>query len=154
MEKKKNNPFSLFQWWKIEENELVNQIVNYDSLNWWTSARTISVTCLLFSSVLTTLFVFFKLADASALVDVGLMLLLCPFMYKGYKVSFVFGMFYWTLAKISGISTAPQFLITSVIWWALYMRFFYLAFRVEKDKILILQKIAVRPTNNYSDSNK
>ena len=153
MEKKKN-VFSLFQWWKIDDDELTKQIVNYDSLGWWASARTMSVSCLLFSALVTSVFVVSKLADSSSLLDVFIMLAICPFMLKGNKTSFLLAMLYWTFAKAYGIVASPTFLVTSLIWWAFYMRCFYLAFRVERDKALVLQKNSVRPTNNYPDPGK
>jgi hypothetical protein len=56
-------------------------------------------------------------------------------MYFGLRWAFILGMILWTFEKASmllaGGSAAP---IVQIIWWAIYLNAFFLAFKVESRR--------------------
>lgn len=122
-------------WWKIDEEELNKEVTNYESLG-NSSARAVATWFMLFSAGLTLVMIWFSLfgIDSSGYVDVLLFLFLAFFTYKGKKWAMVAAMVLWTLEKgytmiaFAEYHTTP---IVSIIWWAIYMHAFWLAYKVE-----------------------
>lgn len=142
--KKKNRStfYDFILWWRIDQEELTKQVQEYKSLGIWRSARKVSALLLIFSSIVTVLFVIFLNWDSFSLIDVAVSLLLALFIYRGYRWALIVAMFYWTFEKIFTIyegfssgsfsQTTPIFVL--FIWWAAYMHTFYLAFKVESSR--------------------
>ncbi|MDO8503892.1 MAG: hypothetical protein Q7S60_04365 [bacterium] len=126
--------FGWLLWWQVDKKELREQVEGYKTLKITKSAKGISLLFLLFSAIATTAFILFFNWDSWAYLDVFLFLLLGLFIYRGQKWAMVAAMIFWTFEKVfllfdSTISFNP---ILSFIWWAVYMRAFYLAFQVER----------------------
>ena len=121
-----------YLWWKVDESELAKQITEYQTLDWKKSARKISGLFLVLSTIITGLFVYFGKWDASSLIDAGLMALLSVFCFMGKRWALMAAMIYWTFAKIALIATSLGLPIIQILWWALYMKQFYLAWKVEQ----------------------
>lgn len=144
VEKKKDKSiftdFSWLFWWRLDKDELQKQVEEYETLKISQSARGISLLFLLFSAVVTTGFILFLDWDSSAFLDVFLFLILGFFIYKGHRWAMIGAMLLWTYEKFSILifedfssPTVKPFyhIFLSLLWWAVYMHFFYLAFRVE-----------------------
>lgn len=128
-------------WWRVDQDELQDQIAKYDTLGWLDSARKLSTLCLLFSATITIAFVIFKLAPAASYFDAALFAILAAFIYHGHRWAMIAAMALWTFDKIlvvwGGLRTlgpSSGSIIVSFFWWAVYMHAFYLAFRVEQQK--------------------
>jgi hypothetical protein len=134
------NFFSFLLWWKIDEEELRKQVEQYDALTVTQSARGQSLLCFLIAAGITVLFIIFFTHDLSGLLDVILFLVLGFYVFKGQGWAMVAAMALWTIEKLlmifnnaiaNGITVNP---FIQVMWWAIFMHYFYLAFRVEKAR--------------------
>lgn len=126
--------FGWLLWWQVDKNELREQLEGYKTLKITKSAKGISLLFLLLSAVATTAFILFFNWDSWAYFDVFLFLLLGFFIYRGHKWAMVAAMIFWTFEKLfllfdNTLSFNPAL---SLIWWAVYMHAFYLAFQVER----------------------
>ncbi len=132
---KKNNFFNWFLWWQIDQEEVEKQVSEYNTLKITQSARGKSTLFLLFSVVVNCIFIYLKILDVYAFIDAFLFLFLAFFIYKGHKWAMIGAMALWTFEKVfilvGNISNGST-IFSSVLWWALYMHAFYLAFNVEK----------------------
>lgn len=136
--KKKDFKSHWFLWWVIEDKELEYQIQNYNTLKITESARGISSLLLIFSGVVTLLFVLFDSSQEALILDVIILCVLAFFSYSGSKLAFLAAMIYWTFAKlVSLIDFSTLELIgnpvVQIIWWAIFMHAFYLAWEVESN---------------------
>ncbi len=137
-------------WWRIDEDDLHDQVTKYDTLGWFEAARKLSVLCLLLSIVITAITTFFGAITADSYFDSALMAVLAAFIYRGHRWAMIAAMVLWTAEKIltgfTGIGTFKPpnggALVVSLLWWAAYMHAFYLAFRVEQER----RKQAAAPT--------
>lgn len=141
---KKPNPYVWLLWWQMDPDELDKQIQGYSTLKFTQSARGISAILLLISVAATALFVFLLGMTPYAFLDAAAFLVLALFISKGHRWPMIAAMILWTFEK--GISLYDQFqaaaagssgasfLLTTVIWWTMYMHAFYLAFRVEQAR--------------------
>jgi hypothetical protein len=136
--KKKEDFLNFLLWWKLDNDELQKQIEQYDTLPLSQSARGQSVICLLIAALLTTIMVIFFNFDKAGFIDVVISLILSFFIFKGYKWAIIMAMILWTLGKFlllidtsmtKRISINP---LLQIVWWALFMHYFYLAFKVER----------------------
>ncbi len=129
-------------WWRVDEDDLDDQVIRYDTLGWFEAARKLSVVCLLFSIAVTIVFALFGAITADSYVDIALMVVLAAFIYRGHRWAMIAAMVLWTVEKIligtTGIGTLKPpnggALVVSLFWWAAYMHAFYLAFRVEQER--------------------
>ena len=129
-------------WWRVDEDDLQDQVTKYDTLGWFQSARKLSVICLLFSIAVTLIVTLFGALGAEAYVDSALMAVLATFIYRGHRWAAIAAMVLWTLEKgvmaITGLNPnhppSGVSLVVSLLWWAIYMHAFYLAFRVEQER--------------------
>ncbi len=127
--------FSWLLWWQLDKDELQKQVEEYETLKITQSARGISLLFLLFSVVVTTGFVLFLNWDSSAFLDAFLFLILGFFIYKGHRWAMIGAMLLWTFEKFSMFGefylTTVSSILFSLLWWAIYMHAFYLAFKIE-----------------------
>jgi hypothetical protein len=128
--KSKSSYWNWLLWWRIDKETLTKQVNEYSQLKITQSYRGISSMLMLFSAGLSIIFILFNILTSSAYVDAGLFILLAFFMYRGHKWAFIAGMVLWTIEKFNQLTTG--FNITAIIWWALYIHYFYGAFKIEK----------------------
>jgi hypothetical protein len=139
IEKKPNRLVSTYCWWKIDEVEKLNQIANYNTLSIWKSARKSSALLLVFSGLITLGFFFAGSSTTDGLeglIDVALFFILAPFVYQGRKPALMIAMLLWTIEKLASITNHSSPVI-QVIWWALYMKAFYMAYTVGRNPTAI-----------------
>ncbi len=125
-------------WWRINPSELKRQVDGYLSLNVLESARGISLLCLIVSSVLTILIMIYK-QEYVGFLDVIILLTLGFFMFKGHRWAMITAMIFWTFEKIYSFINPPFGMHASpglfgIIWWAVYMHAFWLAYQVEIER--------------------
>jgi len=141
----KKRGWSWFLWWQIDPAELDEQVEKYGRLNLFKSARGQSVLCLAFSVAVTVVLAATaatKTIDSSAYVDAAAFVILAVFIYFGHRWAMLAAMVLWTLEKGFWVVTAITIaagnvgggFVMQIVWWALYMHAFYLAFRVEQEK--------------------
>lgn len=129
-------------WWRVDEDDLRDQVAMYDTLGWFSAARKLSVVCLLISMALTLLVMLAGAIGLESYVDIALMVILAVFIYRGHRWAMIGAMALWTVEKIVtallGLSgykpLGAATIVSSLLWWAIYMHAFYLAFRVEQVK--------------------
>jgi len=120
--------------WKMNEDDLKNQIENYDKLKITESYRGISVLLGLFSIVLTLIMMSLGLADSSALFDLIALAVVLFFVYKGHKWAIIALMIIWTVEKavqVYSISQNGGSPVVAIIWWFIFMPYFWKALKVE-----------------------
>lgn len=137
--KKDTASTSMFLWWKVSESELQRQLEGYGSLGWKASARKISAGLLILSALITLAFMSFQQVSNAAIVDIVLLLFLAQFTLGGQRWAVEAAMLLWTLEKgylLYTSLTSHNFggPLMQVVWWALYMKYFYMAWRVEKER--------------------
>lgn len=133
-------------WWKVNEDNIKYQANNYYNLK-WSSYRAISALCLVFSSLLTFVFIVLKSYPSSSYVDISVFLFLAFFMYFGHRWALITSMFLWTLEKgysiydVMRASKGAYQIYMAIFFWALFMNYFYKAYRVERLRKQIFAKI-------------
>lgn len=127
-------------WWRVDHDELQDQVEKYDTLGWFESGRKLSVVCLLFSVAVSVLLTAIKVIPKEAYAEAALFLILAVFIYLGHRWAMIAAMVVWTIEKAStaitgfgAIGIGPNILV-SLLWWAAFMHAFYLAFRVEQQR--------------------
>ncbi len=143
---KKTGFFDNFLWWKIDPEEIAFQVKNYQELSIMKSARGQAFLAALFSVAVTFIFVLFLEFDSSMLWDAAILFILGVFMYLGHRWAMIGGMLLWTLEKAYSLIDRPSGAFITLLWWALFMRFFYLAFKVESQRIKAKKAEKVKPT--------
>ena len=139
--------FTDFFKWKMDEKELQNQIENYNTLGFSSSARKTAAAFMIFSAVITLIFTMIGWFSSEIWIDIVLVLILSLFVYKGQKWAIIVMMIYWTISKgsqlINGFS-AGDFsggnIIIPIIWWGIFMKLFWQAYQVERARHIILQE--------------
>ena len=138
---KKKTSLEWLLWWRVDQEELEMQVREYKTLKITKSAKGVSLLCLLFSSILTICFVQFLHIDSSAYLDVAIMLVLGIFIYRGHRWAMIAAMLFWTSEKLLQIIEPIKINghvsgggVGMLIWWAIYMHAFYLAFKVETKR--------------------
>lgn len=127
--KKGKNASHWFLWWQLDPDELHKQVEGYQSLKIHQSAKGQSLLLLIFSAAMNTALILFSILDSFVFLDVFLFLVLGFFIYQGHKWAMMGAMILWTLEKLLSLLEVNP--IISLIWWAVYMHAFYLAFKVE-----------------------
>jgi hypothetical protein len=142
-EKKQSGNFlgwDLFKW-KMDEEELKNQVENYATLGFFRSARKVATALMIFSAIITLIFVMAGWFPYGIWVDIVLILILALFVYKGKKWAMIVTMIYWTFSK--GFQLVSSFsvdnfsagnIIMPIIWWAIFMGAFWQAYQVERER--------------------
>ena len=135
--KSKKSAFSFLAWWITDPADIEKQVAGYNTLRVWQSARGISALLCILSAVATALLgQFIKLSNGEILAEAIIWSTIAIFMYLGHRWAFVVGMIFWTFEKAAlllGASSAGA-PIVQIIWWAIYMNAFLLAFRVESRR--------------------
>lgn len=127
--KKSREAASWFLFWLVPDEEIQEQVNNYDSYGVFKSARGWSMLLLILSSTVSLAFILFTDTNAAGLIDAILFLILGIFIYKGQRWALIVTMILWTLEKFYVVITVQR--IGAIIWWGFYMRIFYLAYKVE-----------------------
>lgn len=140
--KKPKRPFLAgLLWWRTDTAEIDKQIAQYDSLKLWQSARGLSMLLCLFSVVVTLLLgSYLAMSPVEMFAEALIWTTLAIFMYRGHRWAFIAGMVLWTFEKGAMLldSQAHSAPVLQVVWWAIYLNAFLLAFRVEKRKALLV----------------
>lgn len=137
--KKQTKFFDLFKW-TITKEELKNQVENYNTLGFFRSARKVATALMLFSAIVTLIFVLFGRIHILGWGDVVSILILAFFVYKGgYKWPIIIVMLYWTLSRGLQIYTSIisfDFLniIIPFVFWEFFMGIFWSAYQVERER--------------------
>lgn len=121
-------------WWRISEEEVQTQVLGYDFLRVWESARGISALLLLLAALVTSAVIFLGDRPPLDYVDAGLCGVLAVLIFFGYRWAMLAAMAFWTVEKILTPILTPGgvgLVIFTGLWWAAYMHIFYLAFRTE-----------------------
>ena len=141
VQKKKH--YNIFLWWKVDPEELNNQIVNYHKLGLFSAARKVSAMLLVLSAAMTGLFIALKFVPAWALVDCWLFLFLATFISQGHRWAAVCAMILWSVEKANMIVSGGPGAAAQILWWAAYMKYFFLTYKVGRNPPLPKQ-----PTSN------
>jgi len=142
-------------WWRVDQDELQDQVEKYDKLGWFDAARKLSVLCLLLSACVTAIFGIFNRAVAGEyLFEAILFGVLAAFIYRGHRWAMIAAMVLWTIEKafalITGLAAGPSGaggMVVQPLWWAIYMHAFYLALRVERARRQQRTAATQPPTN-------
>lgn len=120
-------------WWKIDESEIKRQVDGYTTLSITESARGQSVLCLLLSAAVTFIFIISgsEIIDNSAYTDIVLFCIFAFFIYRGQRWAIIGAMIFWTIEKVYFLYISTGNPIVQIIWWAVYMSAFWLAFKTE-----------------------
>lgn len=124
-------------WWDIDKDELKNQVDSYKKLSIWQSAKGQSALLLILSAIITTIFIIigYQGLNSWGYFDVILFIILAFFIYKGHRWAIICAMILWTIEKIYMIfTTGGTGVFINIIWWAVYMSAFWLAFKVELER--------------------
>lgn len=133
---KKNSGFlEYLKWWKLNPEEVRDQVNNYKSLKITKSFRGIATLLLLGSCLITLITSLIGWFSFDNLYSLILYLPLTFFTYKGKRWSIIAMMILWTLEKALGITASFPSIMIALTWWSLYMRFLYGALRVENERI-------------------
>lgn len=129
-----------FLWWRVSDEEVESQVKNYDVLTMFQSARGLSMVLLLATALLMSFVIFFGAWDAIGYIDVGIFGILAVLIYEGYRWAMLAAMIAWTIEKL--LSALPPssvaMVVVAVVWWAVYMRVFYLALCTERRRSIQL----------------
>ena len=133
---------SIFSW-KISEEEMKNQVENYQNLKITQSYRGISSLLVIGSMILTVVLAKLGVVSYDAVYGSIIYVPLAYFIYKGHKWALIVIMILWTLEKgyqlyaAAGVSSP----IVPIIWWAIFMGYFVNSFKVElaRKKILAVE---------------
>jgi hypothetical protein len=121
-------------WWRVSEEEVQTQVLGYDFLRVWESARGISTLLLLLAALVTSLVIFIGDSPPLEYIEVGICAVLAVLIFFGYRWAMLAAMVFWTIEKVLAPIITPGgigVLIFTALWWAAYMHIFYLAFRTE-----------------------
>jgi hypothetical protein len=125
-------------WWRLGPSELDDQVANYDTMGWFESGRKLSTALLLIYVGLTVLAGTMR---SVAIYDAVTLAIFAAFIYRGHRWAIIAAMVLWTLDRvlvaISGNGDVYPVIIRvigALLWWAIYMHAFYLAFRVEQRR--------------------
>lgn len=141
VENKNSNPvLDLIAWWRLDKDEIEEQIRGYNSLSPFKSAR--GVSCLLVFGVIVfnILAVFLNWTPRETLVEIVVLLPLLLLMFKGYRLAFILMMIFWTIEKgitayiIQANHLGTTSLLMNLIMWAFLMKFFYGALVIESKR--------------------
>ena len=134
-------PAGYLLWWTIDPDQLQRQATEYSSLGVFESARGRCALCLIFLAAVSVFPIYFRKSDYSA-VEAAAFLVLAVLVYRGHRWAMICAMLLWTLERASQFhinlqghaSSLLENIMVPVFWWALFMRFFYAAFRVEQER--------------------
>lgn len=151
--RKKNN-WNWITWWSIDQPELDNQIDNYSTLSPFKSSRKISALLLILSALVTALLFFLTEESVGVLIEAIVIMIISFFVYYGKKWALITSMIIWTLEKALSLISDPSGAAVVYLWWTVYMRYFYLAYKVEVERktIRLNQQYAPAEGTNYTQT--
>jgi hypothetical protein len=132
--RKATSPANFFLWWRVDPAEVERQVAGYDILGVTHSARKGSAALCVLSVVITAaLGGYLKMPIGTVAIEAVVWGGLALAMVRGNRWAFAAGMVLWTLEKAFAIvsGTAGRVPVVHIIWWAIYMHSFLLAYRVE-----------------------
>ncbi len=148
--KNKQSILNWFLWWQVDDNYIQRQVKEYTTSKITASAKGVSSLLLLFSATVTVLFIVFANWNSSAFVDAALFIILSFFIFKGYRWAIIAAMLLWTYEKIylyfeqinsaTATGSSSPNIITTLIWWTIYMHALYTALKVENLRKKMLKK--------------
>ena len=124
-------------WWRLSEDEIVAQVLGYDALAFWQSARGLSSLLLAVAAAATSLVTVIAVGiDDSEPLDylpAAICAILAVLVWSGNRWAILAAMVFWTVDRALQplMSGRIELLILAVLWWAVYMHVFWLAFRTE-----------------------
>jgi hypothetical protein len=129
---------NFFLWWRIDPAEVERQVDGYDILGVAHSARKGSAALCALSVVITAAFgSYMKMPTGTIAIEVLVWGGLALAMARGTRWAFAAGLVLWTLEKAFGIVNGPSSAapVVQIIWWAIYMHSFLLAYKVESARM-------------------
>jgi hypothetical protein len=133
--KSKKSAFSFLLWWRTDPAEVEKQVAGYTTLRVWQSARGISALLCVFSAAVTMLLGnFIHLSTGEIYAEVAIWSTVGILMYFGLRWAFILGMILWTIEKATMLFSGGAAPIVQIIWWAIYLNAFFLAFKVESRR--------------------
>jgi len=130
-----------YKWkkWKMDEKELKNQVINYDTLPFFRKARGLATACVIFSILMTLIFSVAGGNSSILWIDIILAIIWAIFIYKGNDWAIVAAMIHWTISKImqaiNGVSHGQSTaLFSAIVFWPIFMIIFWQAYQVEKAR--------------------
>ena len=131
VQKKKGNGLNWLLWWRVDGEELKKHVDGYNTLGLWKSARGVSFLLTLLTLVITVIFSL----DMYGVIDAALLVIFVLFIYRGHKWAAIAAMILWTIEKIYAMTLPDRgSSFMWIIWWAIYMHAFFLAYKVEKAR--------------------
>jgi hypothetical protein len=128
----KKQKVSIFSW-KMSNEEIRNQIDNYNKLKITQSYRGISVLitlALLGISIIVGFLGVYPVGDA--LYGLIIYLPILFFVYRGHRWAIILLMILWTFEKGYQLIETPN--IMPIIWWAIIIPYFYKTLKVENKR--------------------
>lgn len=124
------------QWWRVSDAEIDKQVRFYDSLKLLQSARGLAMVLLFAAALAVSLVIFISGWDALRYIDVGLFGILAVLIYEAHRWASLAAMVVFTADKVWSVLSMGGIvlIIIAVVWWAAYMRIFWLAFRTESRR--------------------
>lgn len=120
--------------WKVSEEDMKNQVENYNNLKVTQSYRGIAAILIVASMILTVLLAKFGAIPYDGIYSAIIYLPLAFFIYKGHRWAIVVTMILWTLEKGIQVYDAinnSSGIIGPIIFWSIFMHYFYNALKVE-----------------------
>lgn len=123
-------------WWRVSDEEVETQVHFYEKLKLLQSARGLAMVLLLGAALVMSLAIFFGDWRAIGYVDVGLFGALAVLIFEGYRWAMLTAMVLWTIEKFASVFVAggAAMIAIAIVWWATYMRVFWLAFQTERRR--------------------
>jgi hypothetical protein len=134
-------------WSRVDPNELARQVSEYHALKIYQAARGLSVLFLAFSATIEGMLLSLGVLETSAVLDIMAFFVLATFIAFGHRWAMVCAMVLWTAEKgvqiyqllAQAAIAVPSFrnsaiAVSVLIWWAIYMHAFWLAYRVEQRR--------------------
>lgn len=132
----KNTFISFLMWWKIGNDEIKKQVEGYDTLKFFDSARGGSIGCIIFSIVVMAIFALWQ-KNTESLISIFILVFLGLFIYRGHRWASILMMIDCTASaifKIIEYYPKGYLSFTPILFWVIFMRYFYLTFRVERER--------------------
>lgn len=137
------------KWWKIDESDILEEAKSYKEKKFSRSSRGFSTFLLLFASILTGVLIFYGAIDPIGVVDIVAFLALASFIAFGHRWAMIAAMVLWTFERTYGIYVALAIaepnafrVIMNIIFWVIFMKAFYVSFKVEQKRKKLMQQKA------------
>jgi len=123
-------PMSIFRW-RMKGKEIENQIENYDSLDFLSSARLRAVALMVLGCIITFLLIVVGQLSIINLIDIFLILIFAIFTYKGKRWALIGVIIFFTIDTILNIETGGAW---RIFIWIIFMKIFWQALQVENER--------------------